>query len=293
MIALPNFQPFQPAPQDQPVYTPPAPVAVPQASAAPAPPQQGMVLKPGESGNEANDWMYPGESAPSYSGGGSSYQGTSVFDDPATKQWEALLNQRVQQLQTPYQNPGFQPAIDQLNQYLARLNGPAYTPQEMDLIQTQAIDPIEQQRQAAKQQVITRMAAHGISASSGILEKALQDVDRQFDALHTKTKAGFAVNATQLDRENAQLASQLAPQIANMYQSQFNAQDLRNQQAVNLAGQIPETAWGRLTGANQLIQPTSPLAALQGLQNFQTQGYNQGADFSNGLMQLLALLFGG
>jgi len=67
--------------------------------------------------------------------GGGASGGASTFSDPASQQWEAILNQRISQLQTPYQNPGFDTAVNQLNSYLTRLNGPAYTPEQMSLIQ--------------------------------------------------------------------------------------------------------------------------------------------------------------
>jgi hypothetical protein len=226
------------------------------------------------------------------SAGGANYAGTSVFGDPATAQWEKLLNARIAALQTPYNNPAFQPAIDQLTQYLQRLNGPAYTPAQMDLMQTQTLDPLEHQRSQAKQQIIQRMAAHGVGPGSGILEKALQDADQQFNALRTKTQAGFATGAIGQDNQNAASAAALAPQIASMYQQQFNAQDARDNQAVSMAGVIPQTAWDRLTGANSLVQQTNPLSALQLAGGFQQQGYQQSQDFTGGLMSILSLLMG-
>jgi hypothetical protein len=57
-----------------------------------------------------------------------------------------------------------------------------------------------------------------------------------------------------------------------------NANTYNNQnslQAANLAGIIPQMAWSRLTGANSGLQQTNPLSALQLLNGFQTQGYNQ------------------
>lgn len=230
----------------------------------------------------------PAKAAAGGSGGGN--PGTGVFTDPASQAWEAALNARIGQLQTPYNNPGFQPAIDQLTQYLQKLNGPAYTPDQMGVMQTQALDPLEHQRTAAKQQIVQRMASHGIGPGSGILEKALEDADQQFSQLRTKTQAGFATNAIGQSNQNAGIAAQVAPLIAQMYQGQFNAQDQRNQMATQLAGTVPMAAWERLMGANGMMQQQNPLSALQLLGGFQQTGYNQGADFGSGLMQLLQLL---
>src|SRR5258705_2916056 len=63
--------------------------------------------------------------APEGQGQSGSYGGTGVFNDPATAAFERLLNQRIGQLQTPYQPPGMQPALDYLNKYFQQLQGPA------------------------------------------------------------------------------------------------------------------------------------------------------------------------
>lgn len=233
-----------------------------------------------------------GNAAPPPSATGPTYGGTSVFTDPATKQFEDLLNQRIKQLQTPFTPPDYSQGINQLNDYLAQLNGPAYTPDQMDTMQTQALDPLEHQRTQAKQQAMQRLASHGISASSGIVEKAMEDIDNQFNSIRSQTQGQFATNAIQAQRQNAASAAMLAPQISALEQNQFNAQDTRDQSAVGLAQIIPDMAWSRLTGANGLIQQTNPLSALQLVNGFQNQGYNQSADFSSGLGQLLSILFG-
>jgi len=136
------------------------------------------------------------------------------------------------------------------------------------------------------------MASHGIGPGSGILEKALEDADQQFNSAPDKASAGFATQAIGLGNQNAQIAAQIAPFITQLYQSQFNAQDQRARQAAALAGTIPQSAWERLIGANGTIAQTNPLSALSLLNGFQTQGYAQNADYGAGLTQLLSLLFG-
>jgi hypothetical protein len=73
------------------------------------------------------------------SGGG--YGGTSVFSDPATANFEKLLNEMIGRFNTPAPPPDYQASIDQMKAYLAKLNGPVYTPAEMELQQTQALNP--------------------------------------------------------------------------------------------------------------------------------------------------------
>lgn len=169
--------------------------------------------------------------------------GTSIFDDPATKNFETLLNQRIQELL-----------------------GPAYTNSQMDLMQTQALDPLEVQRQQAKQQVIQRMASHGVPPSSGIVERALEDVDRQFNTLRTQSQSGFANKAIDQTATN-------------------------HNQAVSMAEIIPQMAWSRLTGANGAVSPMNSPALLSLLNSFQQSGYQNSNQFMQSLIPILMQLF--
>lgn len=240
-------------------------------------------------------WTVRGPEGPGPTGGppqNAPYGGTNVFNDPATAQFEALLNSLINRFNTNATPPGYQQAIDQMNAYLARLNGPVYTPAQMDLMQTQAWDPMQQQHDAARQQLIQRLGSQGISPSSGIFEKALEDLDRQFQQAHTQTQANFSNQAIGLDRQNAATAAQLAPQISNFQQAQTSWQDQRSLQAEVLAALIPQMAQQRLLAASGQVSQLNPLALLNSLGSFQQQGYNQGANYGSAIMQLLAQLFG-
>jgi hypothetical protein len=78
------------------------------------------------------------------------------------------------------------------------------------------------------------------------MEKALEDLDRQFQQARTSTQANFANQAIGLDRQNAATAAGLAPQISNFEQAQTGWQDQRAQQASGLAALIPQMAMQRL-----------------------------------------------
>lgn len=293
---------------------------------APAP---GLTRKPGESGAEASDWwagpsgvappsrqtalpaapVVPPPTSPpppptgAFTPAGTYVppspsattapvdQGTNVFDDPATQAFERLLNARVQGLNTPFQNPDFEPAVTQLRSYLARLQGPAYTPAQTDLIKTQTLDPLERQRQAARQQVVQRLAARGITPSSGIVERALEDVDQQFNQLRTQTEAGFARGAIGLERENAERAAQLAPFITQFQRQPFESEEQRRNTALSIAKIIPTLAWDRLEGAQRGIQGLDPAALLQMTQNLSNQGNAQDAAFMQALWPILWKIF--
>ena len=214
------------------------------------------------------------------------------FDDPVAKQFIDTLNQRIAALQQPHTSP----QLDQLNSYLQKyfetLQGPTYTPAQMDLMQTQSLDPLEAQRGAARNQVLQRLASRGIAPSSGIAEKALQDVDKQFNQIRTQTQAGFATKAIDLNRINQQQAAGVAQALANIDQTQFANQENRANQAVQYAGMIPALAQQRFQDAAGLlsgntINPTSLIAQTMQGNQFQDA---QSQQMMMGLFSLLPSL---
>ena len=183
----------------------------------------------------------------------------NVFDDPATTEWETLLRQLVERLNQPQ---------------------PTMSDSQRDLLQTQSLDPLERQRQAQRQQTTERLAARGITGGSGVLEQALQDVDKQFNQLRTGTQAGFAID--QVNRED----------------QRFQGNEQRATNALNLFQRIPELADRRLGMAQNSLQQTNPYQLLQlqqqGNQYAQgQQNYNQQQQqaFWNVLARLFADLF--
>lgn len=223
----------------------------------------------------------------------SAYGGTNVFNDPATAQFEQLLNGMISKFATPQTPPDQSQAVGQLNKYLQQLNGPTYTPEQMGMLQTQALNPINQQHDQARQQLTTRLAGQGIGPSSGIFQQAMQQLDQSFEQMRTQTQNQFASNAVNLSRQNAATAASLAPQISQLEYNNMTAQDPRNLQATTLASLIPQMATQRLGSAQQsLMNPASIAPLLSWLGNFQNTGYTQGANYGGGIAQLLAALFG-
>jgi len=198
--------------------------------------------------------------------GGQQYQGSgSVFDDPATKAWLDLLNKRIDALNTPQQNP----QLDQLNGYLQKyfesLQGPTYTPQQLDLMQTQSLDPLTRERDAALQRATEQASARGFANTGGVADARARDIERQFEELRTKTQAGFAAKAVDLDRINQQQAAGVAQLLANIENTQFNQNESRANQAVAYAQQVPELADRRFAQAAGLVGQNSlnPTSLLQ------------------------------
>lgn len=235
-----------------------------------------------------NQWAFH----PTSPEGSGAPSGTDIFSDPATQQYEQLINQMVGKLDTPYTPPDFQSAVDYLKSYFNQLQQPVYSPQQQDLIQTQALDPIIQQRDASNQQIVQRFASQGIPPSSGIVQKALLDNSQNFEKLRTQAQSNFATNEISLGRQNQQQAAALGPQIASIEQALQSGNEQRALQGVNLASIIPSLAWSRLMGANGTIQQSNPFQALQLLNSFQNTGYNQGANLGSGLAQIIGTILG-
>lgn len=199
-------------------------------------------------GGRGFQWLTGEGDAPGGGGAQRPNVGGAAFNDPATAQWEQLLRQLVDRMNQPQ---------------------PTWSNSQMDLMQTQALDPLERQRQARKQQETQRLAARGITPGSGIFNEAMSSIDRQFDQARTQTQAGFATQA--IGRED-----QL---FANNEQRALNS--------VNLFKQIPQMADSRLQLANSMLMPANPYQTLalnnqyQGMamqnqqyQNAQNQQFN-------------------
>ena len=227
----------------------------------------------------------PAPAAPSGGGGGDAWgAGTQPYVN-AINQWGASMQQ-------PLQNPDFQPMVDYLRKYFAQLQGPAFTNAQMDLMQTQALDPLQQQHDAAKQQVIQRLAARGINPGSGIVEKALQDVDRAYGEMRTGTQRDFATKAIGVDQANKATAAQVAQTLTGLQNQQGTLNEGRAMQAIGLLGQIPALEDSRQAAAAQLLNYNSPYAAnpfaLSQYQNMQNQ--QSGQSNTAMVMQLLSQL---
>jgi hypothetical protein len=233
-----------------------------------------------------------------------------------------MIQDRTNSLNTPYENPDAAPLQEWMRKYMAQLQGPTYTDAQRDTIQTQALDPMERQRQARKQQVIQQLASRGLSPSDGPAQSMLADVDREFDTLRAKTQGGLALNEINQGRQDQAQAANIGGTLANFTQShfannenrandalslfgtipqlnlaEFNTQENRANQATTLAKQIPDLATQRMQTAIGMLNGNqlNPSSLMNILQGFQQQGINQnGQDsaFWSNLIAVLAKQFG-
>lgn len=242
-------------------------------------------------GGEGTPWAYWYSAGQNDSGLGGS---ANPFDDPATKPYIDQLLKRIQELQLPQQNPQMDSLQAYLKKYFEQLQGPTYTPQQQDTIHTQALDPLQRQRQAELQQVALTMAKRGITPGSGPYLQAERDINQKFDSLGAQTQGGLALNEINLGRENQQQAVNVGSAAAQLSNGQFLQQENRANQALNFGSQIPQLAQQRMAQAIQLLnsqnQSQGMAGLLQALEGFQKNGMTQNATDSSYWSNLIALL---
>jgi len=158
-------------------------------------------------------------------------------EDPARQQYAGLLQQFVEMMST--NDPALNDLIGSLQQlagstatpglgeslatklapeymtldpaykasadaYLAKLAGDPYTGAEWEAYRTQALDPIEADRTAAKQRALARLSQQGVDPSSGIGQALLAEVDRGFDAMRAGAQGDLAIKRVEDRRERDQ-----------------------------------------------------------------------------------------
>lgn len=214
-------------------------------------------------GGQGASWNDITDGEPGGGGGaapaGSAATASSVFSDPATTGWEQLLRQLVDRMNVPQ---------------------PTWTPAQLELQQTQVLDPMERQRQARKQQQSLQLSQRGITPGSGVFESAMRDIDRQFDQARTQTQGAFATRA--IDRED---------QV-------FQGNEARATNAVNMMQRIPQLADQRLAMAKGTLMDANPYGLLQIQQQIerdrmyqQQYGTQQNQLFLQEIMKYLLPLF--
>lgn len=221
---------------------------------------------PGTGGTTTN---IPGVTIPPY---------TNQFNDPSTRNLENWLNTRLEELKQPVNDPSREALARLLDQqtraYQAqiaaqeaeneklkarraqaqtesdrfvnfareragRLQGPAYTGAEQEVFRTQALDPIEADRQATRQRALQEISRRGLDPSSGIAQELLNQVDRGFDQARAGTQNQLAYRQIQEQRSREQEAQQLLAYIPQAINAAAEG-DLSFLNALNVAVNQPQ-----------------------------------------------------
>lgn len=136
------------------------------------------------------------------------------FDDPYTAQLESIARNQLGEIRSS-------PGLDQWkmflqNQFTDLSTAPGFSPEEMAVLRTQAIEPIEDLRQASRKRSLERASARGFLPSSGITDLQegpagnLESYDVAYDRMRTQAGRDLAVNAIDRRDQDLQRAMQYA-----------------------------------------------------------------------------------
>lgn len=261
------------------------------------------------------------------------------YSDPYSQMLEELIKSRIGVLQNPYDafyrqqyeqglqsranalgsaNTQVTQLMDYLQKRFTELQGPGYTGAENEVIRTGALDPIETDRAAARQRVMERLSARGLTPDSGIAQQALLEVDKQFDAIRGVTQNTLTTNDLARREDRQQRAQTIGGQLVDIPEARsreqldvFQALEMlsqvardedasRSREAIGYAGGLNDLSAQRLQLAMQAAgmggNPSSLLTGLTGI-----AGLNQSAAAMNransgsmwsGLGSIMAILAG-
>ena len=135
------------------------------------------------------------------------------FSDPYTRQLEDVARQQMANLSQPQQNPALDKFLAFLNQRMDTLTQtPGYSPEDLALLRTQALEPIEQDRAASQQRALQRAARAGFLPTSGITQLTgapnggTETLDQTYDRMRAAAQRDLAINAITKRNQDLQQA---------------------------------------------------------------------------------------
>lgn len=214
------------------------------------------------------------------------------FSDPYTAFMEDIAKRNIASLQG--QNAEMQRLMGFLNtQFEKMANSDGFTPEELAMLRTQALEPINAQRDTAQQRVLERAGLRGILPGSGVVQAEAADTDRAFAAMQTAAQRDIGlqnINRRDQNMQNALNLGQLAVALP----------DQRNAQALNIAQMLYQVPRNALQDAMLVINGSSPTSAIGPLVNLfgqqqQQQNWNtqMTAQQQQALWTMLGQLIGG
>jgi hypothetical protein len=186
----------------------------------------------------------------------------SQFSDPITSFIEQFAQQRAQALENPAVGSGQQLLEQALKDISAQFQKGGYTNAEQEVFQTQALDPLEQLRQARKRQVIEDLSRRGIDPKSGVAIQMIQDVDRQFDGQRAMTQRSIASQGAQETQQRMMQALQMLGTLSGTENSRMNEAFQYRSVPLNLADRSFNQASQLYNMAGNPMQMVNPLMQL-------------------------------
>jgi hypothetical protein len=213
------------------------------------------------------------------------------FDDAYTNLLEQISQKQLGEVRS---NPGLDQLMAFLQQQFTDVSqNPGYNPAEQAMLRTQALEPIEANRQASKQRALERTAARGFAPSSGLNELDLRNIDINADRSRTVADRDLAIAG--LDRRDQDLSRAL--DLGQLMGITIPRAQRGEEVALgNLLYQLPRTA---MQDAMSVVNgsPSSQDAFSQAIQlltnqqNQQGQSNAQNAALYAQIGQILAGLF--
>jgi hypothetical protein len=212
------------------------------------------------------------------------------FSDPISSFLEKFAQQQAQRLENPPSGSGQQLLESLLQSVSGQFQGGGYTPAEQELLNSQAINPIEQLRSARKQQVVQQLSARGIGPDSGVYKQMLADVDRQFDTMRGQAQTTLGVNAANHSTERQMSAVQLLQQLAGTQDQRLNSAFNYRTVPYNMAQQSFQDANTLYNQSGNPLSLVNPLAALSQQQQGQSGSQQEALGY---LAAILSSMYGG
>lgn len=220
--------------------------------------------------------------------------------------YSSLLENIAQEQLNGLKNPTANPALDQLLSFLGtRFNelstNPGYSPDELALLRTQALDPIEADRAASQKRVLERTASRGFLPSSGLTELDSQSADQAYDKLRGAAERDLGINAINRRDQNLNQAMQIGSLAGiQIPQVQLQNEAARRQEMLNTANILYQMPRQSLMDALAVINgsPAAPdlfgsaVSLMNSNQNAQLINNQQNAAFWGQLGELFGNLFG-
>lgn len=240
----------------------------------------------------------------------------SPYDDRMRQQYEQGLQQRANSLGAA--NTHVTQLMDFLQKRFTDLQGDGYTGAEHEVIRTGALDPIETDRAAAKQRVLERISARGLTPDSGIAQQMLLEVDKAFDAMRGTTQTTLTTNDLNRREDRKQRAAAIGGQLVDIPEARAREQldvfqaleilaqtargedEARSREAINYAGGLNDLTAQRLqmamSAAGMGGNPSSLMSGLTSIANLNQNAAllnqrNSGSMWS-GLGSVMAILAG-
>ncbi|MGE0445583.1 MAG: hypothetical protein AB7P99_10165 [Vicinamibacterales bacterium] len=216
---------------------------------------------------------------------------SNQFNDPYTAFLEDIAKRNIASLQG--QNAEMQRLMGFLNtQFEKMANSDGFTPEELAMLRTQALEPINAQRDTAQQRVLERAGLRGILPGSGVVQSEAANTDRAFAAMQGAAQRDIGLQ--NINRRDQNLQNAL-----NLGQLAVALPDQRNAQALNIAQMLYQVPRNALQDALMVVNSANPSAAIGPMISLFGQQQNQ-ANWNTAnsqqnqaaLWQLLGQIFG-